>query len=109
MKLKNLIFFYSSFTQKSGRPEFAFYVIFNITAYYFALNLYRTLNLENEKILNLFYTCLIILFTFVPMQAVISRRLRDLKANPNFMLFCFIPILNFAFLVFLLLAKSKND
>lgn len=109
MKFKNLIFFYSSFTQKSGRIEFAIYLLINIVTNYFALDLYRNVNLDNEKILNLFYICLIVLLTFVPMNAVISRRLRDINANPTFVVFSYIPILNFAFLVFLLVAKSKKQ
>lgn len=72
-----------------------------------ALDLHRNINLDNEKILNIFYTCLIILMTFVPMQAATTRRLRDLNANPTFVVFNFIPILNIAFTIFLLFAKKK--
>ncbi|MBZ4035037.1 DUF805 domain-containing protein [Flavobacterium sp. 17A] len=108
MKFRNILFFYSSFKEKSGRLEFALYLFVNILSYYFALHLWRTVNLDNEKILNMFYTCLIILLLFVPMQAVTTRRLRDLHANPCFVVFNFIPILNIIFNVFLLLAKPKN-
>lgn len=75
--------------------------------YYFALDLYDDVNLDNEKILNLFYVCLIILIIFVPMQAATTRRLRDLDANPTFIIFNFIPILNLAFIFFLLIAKRN--
>ncbi|WJS93747.1 DUF805 domain-containing protein [Flavobacterium johnsoniae] len=108
MQVKNLLFFYSSFTEKSGRIEYGIYVLFNILSYYIAIDLNRKVNLDNEKILYIFYTCLIVLFTFVPMQAVTTRRLRDLNANPNFVIFNFIPILNFAFVAFLLFAKQKK-
>lgn len=109
MKLKNILFFYSSFREQSGRTELTLYFIFNFIAYYFALELYRIVNLNDESILNIFYTCLIILFTFVPTQAAITRRLRDLNANTTFVIFSFIPILNIVFWIFLLLAKRKNN
>lgn len=47
--------------------------------------------------------------TFVPMQAATTRRLRDLSANSVFLIFNFIPVLNIAFTVFLLLAKKKHQ
>jgi len=105
--LKNTLFFYSSFSGKSGRIEYGIYCIVNILMYYFALDLYDDVNLDNEKILNLFYVCLIILIIFVPMQAATTRRLRDLDANPTFIIFNFIPILNLAFIFFLLIAKRN--
>ncbi|WPO78126.1 hypothetical protein [Flavobacterium sp. KACC 22761] len=74
---KNTLFFYSSFTEKSGRIEYGLYVFFTILWHIFALHLYQTIDLNNEKILYFFYICLIVLFTFVPMQAVTIRRLRD--------------------------------
>jgi uncharacterized membrane protein YhaH (DUF805 family) len=107
--LKNILFFYSSFTGKSGRIEYAIYCSCNILMYWLALDLYRNVNINNEKILNLFYICLIILMTFVPMQAATTRRLRDLSANSVFLIFNFIPVLNIAFTVFLLLAKKKHQ
>lgn len=73
---------------------------------YLALDLYRNVNLNNEKILNIFYSCLILLLTFVPMQAVTTRRLLDLNANGTFVIFNFIPVLNIVFVIFLLLAKK---
>jgi uncharacterized membrane protein YhaH (DUF805 family) len=75
--------------------------------FYFALDLYHGIDLDNEKILNLFYVCFIILMIFVPMQAATTRRLRDLDANPTFVIFNFIPILNLVFIIFLLIAKRN--
>lgn len=106
--LKNILFFYSSFTQKSGRIEYAVYCLAILLMSYLALDLQRNINLDNEKILNIFYTCLIILVTCVPMQAATTRRLRDLNANPTFVIFNFIPILNIAFTIFLLFAKRNS-
>jgi uncharacterized membrane protein YhaH (DUF805 family) len=105
---KNALFLYSSFSEKSGRLEYAIYLLANILMCWLALYLHNNINLDNEKILNIFYTCLIILIMFVPMQAVTTRRLRDLNANPTFVIFNFIPILNIVFIIFLLLAKKKS-
>lgn len=107
IRFKNLLFFYSSFTEKSGRVEYAFYCLVTLIISYLAIYLQRNVNLDNEKILNIFYTCLIILMTFVPMQAATTRRLRDINANPTFVIFNFIPVLNIAFTIFLIIAKKK--
>ncbi|RKR05274.1 uncharacterized membrane protein YhaH (DUF805 family) [Flavobacterium sp. 90] len=109
INLKNLIFFYSSFSSKSGRIEYGIYCLINVLMGYFALYLYSNVSLDNERILNIFYSCLILLITFVPMQAVTSRRLRDLNAKPTFFLFNFIPILNIVFVIFLLMAKRTTN
>lgn len=105
--LKNIFFFSASFSGKAGRVEFGFYLIFNILMYYLALDLYSKVNLDNEKILNLFYVCFIILITFIPFQAVTTRRLRDLRINPTYIVFNFIPILNLVLKIFLLIIKRN--
>lgn len=106
-KLKNTLFFYSSFSGKSGRIEYAIYCSVFLLMSCLALDLQRSVDLDNKKILNIFYTCLILLMTFVPMQAATTRRLRDLNANTTFVIFNFIPILNIAFTIFLLFAKKN--
>lgn len=105
--LKNIFFFSASFSGKAGRIEYGFYLLFSILCGWFALYLNSKVDLNNEKILYLFYDCLIILLVLVPMQAAATRRLRDLNANPTFIIFNFIPVLNIGFAIFLLLAKSK--
>ena len=104
---KNALFFYSSFTGKAGRIEYALYCLVFFLMSSLAIDLQRNVNLDNEKILNIFYTCLIVLMTFVPMQAVTTRRLRDLNANPAFVIFNFIPILNIALMIFLIFTKRN--
>lgn len=104
---KNALFFYSSFTGKSGRIEYAIYCLVFFLMSSLAIHLQRNVNLDNEKILNIFYTCLIVLMSFVPMQAVTTRRLRDLNANPAFVIFNFIPILNIAMMIFLIFTKRN--
>ncbi|WP_426485041.1 DUF805 domain-containing protein [Flavobacterium sp. 2] len=105
---RNMLFFYSSFLEKSGRVEYGIYAFFTILMQMFALHLYQTIDLNNETILHFFYSCFIVLFTFVPMQAVTARRLRDLNTNPAFLIFNFIPVLNIVFIAFLLLAKKTK-
>lgn len=105
--LKNILFFHSSFTGKSGRLEYTIYCLVFFSMSCLALDLQRNVNLVNEKILNIFYICLIVLMTFVPMQAVTTRRLRDLNANPAFVIFNFIPILNIAMMIFLIFTKRN--
>lgn len=106
---KNSMFFCTSFKDKAGRTEYGIYIFCSLLIYYFALHLNRQVNLDDERILNIFYQCLIILFSFVPIQAVTTRRLRDLNSKPIFVIFNFIPVLNIAFAFFLLLAKRKTN
>jgi len=106
--IKNAFFFNSSFSEKSGRVEYGIYILVCFSMNYLALYLYGKVNLNTPEILNIFYSCLIILLTFIPFQAVTARRLRDLNASPNFIFFNFIPFLNIAFVAFLLFAERKN-
>jgi len=52
--LKNIIFFYSSFSGKAGRGEFIIYSVITALLGLLALNLHKNINLDNEKILNFF-------------------------------------------------------
>ncbi len=105
---KNIFFFYSSFSGKSGRIEFGIYLLVNILTYIIGIHLHENINLDNEKILNFFYICFIILFTFIPIQAATTRRLHDLNVNTTYLIFNFIPVLNVVFKIFLLLAKRNT-
>jgi uncharacterized membrane protein YhaH (DUF805 family) len=106
--LKNILFFFSSLSGKSGRIEFGIYFFINILLEILMMILYSEINLDNAKILNLFYIYIIILLTFVPMQAVSTRRLRDLNINPTFVFINFIPILSLLFKVYLTSAKGNE-
>ncbi|WP_434783343.1 DUF805 domain-containing protein [Flavobacterium panacagri] len=107
--VKNIFFFSTSFTEKAGRTEYGIYLLFNLLMLYLVSYLNQNINLDNDKILYLFYICLIILLTFVPMQAVTARRLRDLNANSAFIVFNFIPILNIAFIIFLIFTEKRRS
>lgn len=69
------------------------------------ISLYSRINLDNEEILNLFYVDLILLLQFIPMQAVATRRLRDLNINTTLIIINFIPIISLFFKVYLTVAK----
>ncbi len=56
----------------------------------------------------MFYNYLLLLITFIPIQAVTTRRLRDLKINGGWIFVNFIPIVKVPFKVYLLIAKSKQ-
>lgn len=71
------------------------------------INLYSRINLDNEEILNLFYVDLILLLQFIPMQAVTTRRLRDLNINTTLIIINFIPIISLIFKIYLAVAKPK--
>ena len=49
---KNIFFFYSSFSGKSGRIEFEIYLLINILTSITAIYLHENINLDNEKVLN---------------------------------------------------------
>ncbi|MBD0725021.1 hypothetical protein B6A10_07505 [Flavobacterium sp. L1I52] len=106
---KNLLFFYSSFSGKSGRIEFGIYFLIYCVLQIIMIDLYSKINLDNEKILNLFYVDLILLLQFVPMQAVATRRLRDLNLNTTLIIVNVIPIISILFKIYLTVAKSKHS
>ena len=105
--LKNILFFYSSFSGKSGRIEFGIYFLIYSVLQIIMINLYTRINLDNEEILNLFYIYLILLLQFIPMQAVATRRLRDLNINTTLIIINFIPIVSLIFKIYLAVAKPK--
>lgn len=104
---KNILFFYSSFSGKSGRMEFGIYFMIYSVLQVIMLHLYSEINLDNEKIINLFYIDLILLLQFVPMQAVATRRLRDLDLNTSLIILNVIPVISFLFKIYLSIAKPK--
>ncbi|WP_458008646.1 DUF805 domain-containing protein [Flavobacterium sp. PL002] len=55
------------------------------------------MSLDNETIFNLFYINIIILPTFVPIQAIATRRLRDLNINLSYVFINMTPILSLLF------------
>lgn len=108
MKISNnLWFFYSSFSGRSGRLEFGIYFSIYIAFQVLMLSLFSQVNLDNKNILNLFYIYIIILIIFIPMQAVTTRRLRDIGINPSLVFINFIPVLSMVFKIYLSFAKQK--
>lgn len=106
---KNLLFFYSSFSGKSGRIEFGIYFLIYSLLQIIMISLYSKINLDNEKILNLFYVDLILLLQFVPIQAVATRRLRDLNLNTTLIILNIIPVISILFKIYLTVAKPSSS
>ncbi len=105
---KNIIYFYSNLTGKSNRIEFGIYLFFEIIAVIYVLYLNKNMSFENETVYNLFYTWIILNFIFVPINAVSTRRLRDIGINRGMIFLNFIPIINIFFRVFLLTKKGRK-
>ena len=106
--LKNTLFFCSSFSEKAGRTEFVIYLVISTLLGLLALDLHKNINLDNEKILNFFYICFIILLTFIPFLAAITRRLNDLEIKASWIILNFIPIIGELFKIYLCFAKRKK-
>ncbi|MBP1224603.1 DUF805 domain-containing protein [Flavobacterium sp. 1355] len=107
--LKNVIFFYSSFSGKAGRGEFIIYSAIATLLGFLALNLHKNINLNNEKVLNFFYICFIILFAFIPYQAATARRLNDIGIKPSWIILNFIPIIGTLFKIYLCFENRKKQ
>lgn len=95
-------------TERAGRLEFLIYLIIRILTGVFLLCLSSKTNWNNESVINLFYICLILLVTFIPIVAATTRRLRDLNVNTVWIIINFIPIVNIVFNLLLLFLKSKK-
>jgi uncharacterized membrane protein YhaH (DUF805 family) len=104
---KIIRYYYSSFSGQSGRVEYFIYLIIETVAKLFALYLNENKSLDDKTIIYIFYVNLIILMTFIPIQAVTTRRLRDLKINRGFIFINFIPLINIFFKLYLAIAKRK--
>lgn len=98
-----------NFSGKMRRDEFKIYFIIDTLLEVLCLVLYAKVNIENSDILNIFYTCIILLLKFIPFQSATTKRLRDAGINPGFVLFNFIPIVNLIFRCFLCVTKQKED
>ena len=105
---KNIIYYYSNLSGKASRIEYAIYLFFDIIGNFSAFYLSKKMNFKDETIMNLFYVWIILNFIFVPINAVCTRRLRDIGINSVIIFLNFIPIINIFFRVFLLTKKGKK-
>jgi len=96
------------FSGRAGRIEFSIYLFVELIAEVVVYYLDSHKSLNDKTILYLFYTCGILLLTFIPIQAVTTRRLRDLNINGGWIVINLIPILKVPFKVYLLIAKHRN-
>lgn len=96
---------FANFDNRSTRSEYGYYILLNIIL---SLVIYF-INRMTGNSLALFYNiCILQLVLFVPMQAVTVRRLHDLGIKWHFFLLNFIPLVNFFFMLYLLINKGEN-
>jgi len=100
-------YYYSDLNGKSGRIEYGIFLLIDVIANFSVLYLNKNMSFNDKTIINLFYIWLILNFIFVPIQAVSTRRLRDVGINATTIVLNFIPIVNIFFRLFLLFKKAK--
>ena len=105
--LKTFIYYYSDFSGTAERIEYIIYILFQILIDIILIILYLETDWNGRTIINLFYIWLIVLISFIPIQAVTIRRLRNLKINGGFIFINYIPGIKIFFKLYLMLAKSK--
>ena len=103
---KKIFYYYSNFSGKAGKLEYFIYIFMQFISGLIILYLNSKINWIDKTILNLFYMYLIFLLTFIPVQAVTTRRLRDLGISINLVVLNFIPIINILFKVYLICASN---
>ena len=97
-----------SFEEKANRIEYLIYLIIEIIMIIVILNLFDKVTKESETFINICYIWLVFNILFLPLQAVTTRRLRDIGINRGYIFFNFIPMINIFFKLFLLFKKGKN-
>jgi uncharacterized membrane protein YhaH (DUF805 family) len=101
-------YYYSDLNGKSGRIEYAIYLLIEIIANFLVVYFYKKMNFNDKTVINLFYIWLILNFIFVPIHAVSTRRLKDIGINRTIIILNFIPIIKIFFSLFLLFKKAKT-
>ncbi len=96
------------FSGRAKRFEFSICLFFEIIIQVVIFYLDFHKNLNDRTVIYMFYNYLILLITFIPIQAITTRRLRDLGINGGWIFLNFIPIINIPFKAYLLFAKSRE-
>ena len=107
--LKKIFYYYSNFSGKAGKLEYFIYISIQFLSGLVILYLSSKIKWIDRTIINLFYINLIFLLTFIPFQAVTTRRLRDLNISINLVVLNFIPIINILFKIYLTFASNENS
>jgi uncharacterized membrane protein YhaH (DUF805 family) len=108
---KKILYDYNNFTGVSGRLEYGLYQILNVSLY-FIIPFSLDLSIEDYKTNKVFYLFLVLIYILiihVPLNAVTTRRIRDLGHNRVFVFFSWIPILNIIFKIYLVGFKGKSE
>lgn len=97
-----------SFEGKSTRIQYLIFLIIELNANFGMTYFFNKITKETETLINVSYILLIYNILFLPVQAVTTRRLRDIGINRGYIFLNFIPIINVFFKLFLLFKKSKR-
>ena len=106
--LNKIIYYCSNLSGKAGKVEYFIYLFIQLIAGVFIIYLNANTNWADKTIMNLFYIYLIFLIIFIPIQAVTTRRLCDLKINRSFVFINFIPGINLLFKIYLTFANNGS-
>lgn len=100
---------YLNFTGKSNRLEYGCYqmgYIILLLSLYFYKHYFGT---PNQGLAIFFSSQIITLITFIPLQAIATRRLRDLGFNGGLIFLNFIPFIKIIFSAFLLFTYKTEE
>ena len=106
--IKIIKYYYSNFKDISGRIEYSIYFVIDVIANFLIYFLKQNASINDKSVINLFCIWIILNVTFVPIQAVTTRRLRDVGIKESIIIINFIPIINIVFRIFLLFKKGKK-
>ncbi|WP_408610659.1 DUF805 domain-containing protein [Flavobacterium luminosum] len=106
---KNMLYSIIDFSGKAKTLEYLIFFIIDIASTLLFLKLFYEIDLDNQVTLkNVFYCCLIEVFTFVPIQAALTRRLRNLGFPTWLIIINYIPILKYLFKLSLIFNYKKS-
>jgi uncharacterized membrane protein YhaH (DUF805 family) len=98
-----------SFKGKANRFEYSICFIVELIENLVLIFLFRKITHQSETFINICYIWLIHNCLFLPIQATITRRIRDIGINGGYIFLNFIPIINCFFKIYLLFKKSKSN
>ena len=108
MTKKGLFYYLASFSGKAKVSEYIPFLIVDICSSLAIMYLFYKIDMTNEiTFKNMFYECLILLVTFIPLQASITRRLRYLNFPTWLIVLNYIPVVKYAFKLLLLFNFRK--
>jgi uncharacterized membrane protein YhaH (DUF805 family) len=96
---------FANFSGRATRSEYRSYILIYVALFLVIFLLYWMTKNNLNLIFNL---CVFQLASFVPMQAVTIRRLKDLGMKWSFSLLIFLPFFNLLLILYLLLSPGQR-